>query len=127
MMAFLGVGIVGMVLSVLLKQYKPEYAPVVSLGTGVVVLLGVAAGLSPVFEELRLLLEGAGLPEEYGTVLTKSLGICFLTQLAGDACRDAGQSAIASKVELAGKAGVLTVSLPLFGRLLSVVTSLVGR
>ena len=40
--------------------------------------------------------------------------------------RSAGQSAIASKVEMAGKVGVLTVSLPLFQRLLSVVTSLVG-
>ena len=91
MMAFLGVGIVGMTLAVLLKQYKPEYAPIVSLGTGVVVLLGVASGLAPVFEELGSLLESAGLPMEYGAVLTKSLGICFLTQLAGDACRDAGQ------------------------------------
>ena len=126
MMAFLGVGIVGMTLAMLLKQYKPEYAPIVSLGTGVVVLLGVASGLAPVFEELGSLLESAGLPMEYGAVLTKSLGICFFTQLAGDACRAAGQSAIASKVEMAGKVGVLTVSLPLFQRLLSVVTSLVG-
>ncbi|MDD2955217.1 MAG: SpoIIIAC/SpoIIIAD family protein [Oscillospiraceae bacterium] len=126
MMTFLGVGVVGMALAVLLRQYRPEYAPAVSLGTGVVIFLGVMSGLSPVFEELRLLMENAGLPVEYAEVLIKSLGICFLTQLAGDACRDAGETAIATKVELAGKAGVLAVSLPLFQSLLALVTTLVG-
>ena len=37
------------------------------------------------------------MPGEYGLILFKALGICLITQLASDACRDAGEAALASK------------------------------
>ena len=40
-------------------------------------------------------------------ILFKTLGICFLAQFAADSCRDAGESALASKVELAGRSPFL--------------------
>ena len=49
-----------------------------------------------------------------------------MTQIACDGCRDLGETAIASKVETAGKISVLLVSLPLFEQVLSIVNSLIG-
>ena len=63
-------------------------------------MLWVVLGeLSPAVAQLQGWLEqtGAG---EYAGMLLKSLGICYLAQLAADSCRDAGQSAIASKIIL---------------------------
>ncbi len=37
-------------------------------------------------------------------VIFKALGVCFIAQLATDACNDAGESAIASKIEMASTA-----------------------
>jgi len=49
------------------------------------------------------------------------VGVCFITQLACDLCRDAGENAIAARVETAGKAAILLISLPLFEQVLELV------
>lgn len=122
----LGLGVLGAVLAVLMKQYKPEYALAVSLLTGVTILVAAAGLLQPLLDELDALLAATSVPREFVGVLVKSLGICFLTQVACDTCRDAGQSAIAVKLEMAGKLTVLGLSLPLFGQLLDVVQKLLA-
>jgi len=77
-------------------------------------------------EYLESYLPAAGIGETRLKVLLKSLGICFLSQLAADACRDVGQSAIAGKVELAGRMAVLLSALPLFGELLELAMKLIS-
>ena len=67
----------------------------------------------------------AGLPAEYLRVIFRAVGICLLTQLAADTCRDAGEQSLAAKAELAGKCFMLLLALPLFERLLSLVTGLI--
>ena len=67
-----------------------------------------------------------GLDEGYARILLKALAVCYITQLAADCCRDAGESAIASKIELAGKAAIVAVSLPVFTELAELVTGLVS-
>ena len=68
----------------------------------------------------------AGVAEDYTQVLFRSLGLCVITQLASDTCRDAGESAIASRVELAGRVAVLLCGLPLFQKLLELALALVS-
>ncbi|WP_312641880.1 SpoIIIAC/SpoIIIAD family protein [Hydrogenoanaerobacterium sp.] len=121
-----GVGIIGVSLAVLLKQYKPEYSLAVSLIVGVIIFALVAENLTPVLDQLNLLLDNTQMPREYIEILIKSLGICFITQIACDTCKDAGQSAIASKLEIAGKLSILLLSLPLFQALLSIITTLLA-
>ena len=124
--AIIGLGVLGAVLAVLMKQYKPEYALAVSLLTGVVILAAAVKGMEPVLDQLDALLDATNVPREFIGVLIKSLGICFITQIACDTCRDAGQSAIASKLEIAGKLTILALSLPLFAQLLEVVRALLS-
>lgn len=124
MMAVVGIGIIGVALAVLMKQYKPEYALAVSLIVGVVLFAVSLEGLTPVLDQLNALLNQTKMPREYIEILIKALGICFITQIACDTCKDAGQSAIASKLEIAGKLAILALSLPLFSELLSIVTTL---
>ncbi|MEG2371890.1 MAG: stage III sporulation AC/AD family protein [Hydrogenoanaerobacterium sp.] len=49
-----------------------------------------------------------------------------MTQIACDTCKDAGQSAISTKVEIAGKLAVLVISLPLFKALMDIVAALLS-
>ena len=111
-------------LSVVLRQYKTEYSLFLSLAAGLILLTMVMDGAMPLIDELNSLLGATGMEEDYLGILLKSLGICFLVQLAGDTCRDAGEGAIASKIEAAGKMAVLLLSLPLFTKILSVAGSL---
>ncbi|HHY52042.1 MAG TPA: stage III sporulation protein AD [Clostridiales bacterium] len=119
-----GVGLVAMIMAVTLRQYRPEFALLVSLVAGVVILIGVVRGILPVVEQVQTIFQSTQMPAAYLQVLFKALGICFLTQIACDACRDAGEGAIGAKVELAGKVAVLVISLPLFVQVLTIVRGL---
>lgn len=121
-----GVVVVAAFLAVILRQQRPEQALAVSLAAGLGILALVVSKALPVIGSLRELLEGAALPAEYGAILFKALGICLLTQLAADACRDAGEAALASKAELAGKLLLLTLALPLFEKIAQTAASLIS-
>ncbi len=123
----IGIGLIGMIIAVLLRQYKPEYAAFISLAVGILIVWKLCTQLFPIFEEMKEMMSGVNLSLEYIGILVKSLGICYLTQLASDACRDAGETAISSKVELAGKITVLSLGMPLFGKLLEIVKKLVSQ
>ena len=115
--------IVAAILALTLKQYSPQIAVVVSVGAGVLLFGYIAASLLPVLQEvLSISLLSEGVAENIGT-LFKCLGVCYVVQLAADSCRDAGQQAIASKVELAGKVTVLALALPMLKTVVSFLTT----
>ncbi|MBQ3242107.1 MAG: stage III sporulation protein AD [Oscillospiraceae bacterium] len=122
---FIGIGLIGMILAVLFRQHKPEYAPLISLAAGLAVVFLLLGELEPIFYQMEEIFQQAGIGTEYIAVLLKSLGICYITQLAADTCRDAGESAIASKMELAGKITVLTLAVPYFTGMLQTVGELI--
>ena len=113
-------------LALVLRQYRPEYAVLVSLGCSVVALLWLLQGIAQVMEELEQFFQGSLISGELIQVVMKCLGVCILTELAGQTCRDAGENAIGAKVELAGKVTLVLVSLPLFERLLLVAGRLLS-
>ena len=117
-------GIIATAIAVLLRQYKPEYALMVSLAAGIVILIALTRNILPVLDTINSLLSQSGMQKQYIAILIKALGICYLTQLACDTCKDAGESAIGAKIELAGRVAVLIVSLPLFESILSLASGL---
>ncbi len=119
-----GIAVTATIIAVLLKKYNPEYSVVISLLAGVLTLFLILSKLSPAISEISNLLAAAGMANEYGAVLFKALGVCFLAQFAADSCRDAGESALASKVELAGKVLILLLALPLFRQVAQIATDL---
>ncbi len=113
-------------LALVLRQYRPEYAALVSLGCSVVVLLWLIGGVAQIMEALEGHLDESLLYRDLLQVVRKCLGVCILTELAGQTCRDAGEDGIAAKAELAGKVTLVLVSLPLFERLLQVAETLLS-
>lgn len=109
-----GVTVLAAFLAVLLRRQHPEFAMGIGLIAGVVVLAFLVIQVAPLLTRLQALLSPDSLPAVYGQVVFKALGVCLLTQLAADACRDAGESALAEKAELAGKVCLLVLALPLF-------------
>lgn len=124
--AVIGFGLCAAALSLLFRQYRPEYALFLSLLCGIGILLWLLSELMPVFEKLGQL-SSLALGESEGTqILLKSLGICLITQAASDTCRDIGETAIAARLELAGRAAMLLLAMPLFGQLLTQALELIG-
>lgn len=97
----------------------------VSIACCIVLFAMIIVGLIPAFQSMTRLMQRASINNEYTKAIIKTLGVCYVTQLASDSCRDAGQSAIASKVELCGKVFIVIISLPLFENLIDIAFLLI--
>lgn len=117
--------LIAAVLSMVLKQYKPEYSLFISIAAGILIFLAVISVINPITDYIGELIEKAGLNGIYAEVLIKSLAICYITQLACDCCNDAGESAIAGKLQLAGRIAILILSLPMFKSITDIVIELI--
>jgi len=55
------------------------------------------------------------------SLILKVIGIAYIAEFGAQVCRDAGEGAVAAKVELAGKALVLLLALPIVYAILDFV------
>lgn len=116
-----GLCLMGVLLLLFLRQSKPDFAPLVTL-TLCVMLGGVGiAALLPAVDFMQELPLNESTAQSL-TVMLKSLGLAFVTQTTAEFCRDAGESAVASKVELIGRAEILLLCLPMLRELMSITT-----
>ncbi len=121
--SILGFALIATLLSLLLAQYKPEYAMMVATAAGAFLFLKVLGDVLSSLLDLQEMLQSAGVEVAYFRIAFKALGICYIAQFVSDLCRDFGQTSIAGRVELAGKCAVLVLSLPLLQQLIELSIS----
>ena len=105
--------LLAVLLYALMRQLRPEFAPLVALaGVGVILvqLIGVLLNVSSTVENLISL---AGLEKENVEILIKALAVCVITQFAPDVCYDNSFSSAAAAVELAGRVGAIALAMPM--------------
>ena len=108
----LGFCLCALVLLRVLRQYNPGYAVLAALACCMVLLWFVMQALGPVLSFVETLSQFSGF-EHLGTVF-KAVAIALMAQSVQDLCMEAGQTALAGRVELAGKVAVLLAAMPLF-------------
>ncbi len=107
------------VLAVYFKQVRSEFAVPLVLVCSLVLLKTTLSMIFVNFEFIKTVFEMSSM-NEYTSVLLKTIGVSLTVQTASDICKDAGENAIASKVELFGKAEVLIISIPLIKKIFEV-------
>lgn len=118
MIKYCGIALCALAAILILKGMKSEFSGIVALAAAVI-LFGVAAvEFYPTLKMLKELISGTSF-EGYMSTLVKALGITLAVQFSAELCRDAGESAIASKLELVGKAEILLLCLPLINELIT--------
>ena len=100
----LGFCLCALVLLSVLRQYNPGYAVLAALACCMVLLWFVMQALGPVLSFVETLSQFSGF-EHLGTVF-KAVAIALMAQSVQDLCMEAGQTALAGRVELAGKVAV---------------------
>ena len=108
----IGAAVLVAVLAFIFKELKKEYAAIILIAGGIFITLWSLTYIFPVINYLREL-TGSSEITEYFNIILKVLGISFLVQIGADICRDLGEESIASKVEFAGKAVILVITLPI--------------
>ena len=120
-----GFAIFATMLVVILKEEKKEFAVALSVIAGVMLLLFCISKIDPLINMLYELVEKSGINSSFLVIILKVIGIAYLVELGKNICQDAGQSAIATKLEMAGKIIVVSISLPIFTSLISLLVELV--
>lgn len=109
----------------LLKQYKPEFAVISEIVSLVILIFMLSGEIKSALDTFSFFFEETGINKEYVAVLIKVSGIALVTQLCSDMCKDAGESAAASKVEFAGKVLIIAAGLPVIKGFTGFVSQLV--
>jgi len=126
-MTVLIVGLAGAFFAVFLKQYRPEYALIITALTTVVVAFSAIGWAVPVISEIKGMIDNANVSYSSLSVIIKSIGICYLTQITSDVCKDAGQVSISSKIELIGRIALCISAIPLYRDILSIIETIIGK
>lgn len=116
-----GLSVTAALIAKLLQRYAAEQALMLTLLLGTAVTAAAVISMAPILNEIDALLTEGGLSAEQTASLSKAIGICCVTQLAADVCRDAGETALGSAVMLTGKITLILLALPLFRPLLSML------
>ena len=120
----IGIGFIGVIIIILIKQYRPEFAMYVSIGAGILIFSIIAGKLSGIIEVLKSFTNKTSINNEFLTLLIKITGIAILTEFAVSICKDSGESAIASKGDLSGKVIIMSMSIPILSSLLETIISI---
>ena len=113
MVRIAAVGLTAAVLGAVLKKSAPELALLLVAAAGVWILTLTLDGLGAVAALMEELAGVSGLPEELLEPVAKTVALSILTKLTAEICRSAGESGLASFVELGGTVAALVVALPL--------------
>lgn len=119
-------GIFTALIYALLRQIKPEIAPLTVIGGVTVIVVMLAEDLLGFSVEAFELLGLAGVEKENVSILIKALGICIVTQFAADICYDNSCSSLAGAVELAGRLGALSLAMPMLKTVASLAIGLLN-
>lgn len=113
------------VLALVVKKSNPEMAVLLIIAAGIGILIFAFEMVSGILEVIDLAASVSELSPAVLSPVLKCVGIGIVTRLAADVCSDAGASAIASAVELAGAASALFAALPLLKTLIVMITQIV--
>ncbi|MBM7555224.1 stage III sporulation protein AD [Halanaerobacter jeridensis] len=119
-----GLGIVGMIMSVVLKEYKSELAVQLSLVVGLIIFTLMLAKISVIINVLKKLAVSAQLDMVYFQTILKIIGIAYIAEFGAQICRDAGEGIIATKIEFAAKLLIMVLGIPIMLAILESVMQL---
>ncbi len=83
--------------------------------------------ISQVFSIFSEISARANINKLYLETILKIIAIAYISEFGAQICRDAGQGAIASKIEFAAKIMVVVMAVPIIGAVLEMVVGLFYR
>lgn len=122
MMAFI---IIVVVMAIGIKTISPAISSVISIALCFFIIAFCVQGLSTIIITIRKISEGVNIEKSYIVALIKLIGVAYICEFAAGISKDAGYTAVASYVELAGKITMLMISLPVLLQVLETITGII--
>ncbi len=118
-------GLISAVLSLLVRQSKPEMAVFLAVAAGLIIFYLLLDKISDILTVLTSLAEEAGINLLYLETVLKIVGIAYLADFGSQICRDAGEGAVAAKIEFGAKILILVLAVPVLLAVLNTLLELI--
>ncbi|WP_282580185.1 stage III sporulation protein AD [Natroniella sulfidigena] len=119
-----GLGLIGTIFTIVVKQYRPELALQLSLVVGLIIFILMVDRIAVIVDVMRRLAEEANIDLVYVNTILKVIGIAYIAEFGAQICRDAGENIIASKIEFAGKIMIMVLGVPIMISILESILQL---
>ena len=123
---FIGLGMVICFTCVTLRGRNSEYALLISLSGGILLLGMIFSWLGDVVSYFEDIVNRMKIPSEGVLILVKCLGLSYVSKIACDTCMDCGETSTATKIEFAAKVGMVVMAMPLLEQLFTAVSDFSG-
>ena len=120
----IGIGMIAVIVIIILKQYRPEFAIYISIIAGIIILIMSIQKMEGIITLIQSISKKAGVNGEFLTILLKITGIAIISEFAISICKDSGESAMASKVEMGSKVIIIWMSIPIISSLLELMVNI---
>ena len=118
-----GIALVGVVTAGIFKNIKPEFTIYLVMAKIVLIFFLTVDKLRVVFDFLNTIYSQITYGKTFFPILLKVLAVAYLTDFTAQLASDAGESAIGSKLELAGKIIIFYLSIPILVAILDLINS----
>lgn len=108
-----GLALVTTVLLIILRQEKPVMAVLLSIVFSVVIFVFMMGKITAIINIIKELVNRAGINYFFLATVLKIMGVAYLGEFAASICSDAGEQAVARKVEFASKIIIAVLALPI--------------
>ncbi len=109
-----------------LEKDNKEISMLIGIFVAGYIFMMVIISFSDISDTIDTLFSKTSISDEYIEILFKSVGISYITQLGCDCCRDSGENAMCTGVELFGKVTILLISLPIYSAVISLIEELLN-
>ena len=120
-----GIALVATFLALIVKEQKPNFAFLLIVFVGCVILLFLVDKIYEIIHMLERLAVNAKVNMVYIETILKIIGIAYIAEFAAQITKDAGQGALSSKIELAGKIIILAMAIPILTVLIETIIKLI--
>lgn len=125
MLQIIGISLATLICYVVLREKSPQFALVVSLA-GVCIVLGIGMHqLKELSKELGEVISEIPTTVTYVKLMIKALLIVILTQITTDICRENGQGALSTIIEITAKIIIISMVIPLLKTILTLILGLI--
>ena len=121
------IGIIASVLAIILKSQRPEYAIHISIVAGIIIFMFILSKLVVVMDMIQQMIQKVNIDYAFLSTIIKIIGIAYITEFGSQVCRDAGEGAIAAKIELGGKVTIMVLAVPIIMALLDVIIGILPK
>jgi len=120
----IGLALATTIAVIIVKQTKPELAIFVGVAGSILIFIYIINLLEQVFDVFNYILESTNINGEMFAILLKIVGVGYITEFSANLCTDSGNSAIASKLQLAGKLVIFVLAIPIITTLIDMIVGL---